>query len=321
MNRRFGVTLPFDGVPLSAHAALVRELGDLGYTDLWTSETSAYDAFSPLAVVAASAPALRLGAAIAPVFTRGPALLAMTAAALADAAPGRFVLGLGSSSRVIVEDWNAGRLERPLSRVRDTLRFLRRALAGERVDERFDTFAVRGFRLERPPAVVPPLYLAALREGMLRLAAEEADGAILGLLSAEDVSRVVGVLHAAGPARDVVARVAVCPTSDAVAARALGRRMLAAYLQVPAYARFHDWLGRKEELAPMRAAWSAGDRKAARAALPDALVDALVLHGPAERCREGLARFADAGVTTLVIQLLAHAGDPSAALRALAPPW
>ncbi len=321
MTRRFGVTLPFDGVSLSGHGPLVREVAGLGYTDLWTSETSAFDAFSPLAVVATSAPALRLGAAIAPVFTRGPALLAMTAAALADAAPGRFVLGIGSSSRAIVEDWNAGLLERPLSRVRDTLRFLRRALAGERIDEAFDTFAVRGFRLERPPPVPPPIHLAALREGMLRLAAEEADGAILGLLSVDDVKRVVGVLHAAGPAREVVARVAVCPTADAAAARALARRMLAAYLQVPAYARFHDWLGRADELAPMRRAVAAGDRAAARAALPDSLVDALVVHGAPQRCREGLTRFLDAGVTTLVVQLLPHGGETSAALHALAPPW
>ncbi|HKE11667.1 MAG TPA: LLM class flavin-dependent oxidoreductase, partial [Myxococcota bacterium] len=200
---RVGVTLPIPKLPLAAHAPLLRALRDFGYSDAWTSETSGHDAFAPLAFAAALEPELRLGCAIAGVYARGPALLAMSAAALCEAAPGRFVLGIGASSAAIVEGWNAARFDRPLARVRDTLRFLRRAMAGERVDEVYETFAVHGFRLERPPASPPPIYLAALREGMLRLAGREADGVVLGLLSAEDVARVVAVVNKEGREMDV----------------------------------------------------------------------------------------------------------------------
>jgi probable F420-dependent oxidoreductase len=314
-----GVTLPIPKLPLAAHGPLLRELRDFGYRDAWTSETSGHDAFAPLAFAAALEPRLRLGTAIAGVYARGPALLAMSTAALCEAAPGRVVLGIGASSAAIVEGWNAARFDRPLARVRDTLRFLRRALAGERVDEVYETFAVRGFRLERPPVSPPPIYLAALREGMLRLAAREADGVVLGLLSAEDVARVVAIVNQGGQEKDVVARIAVCPSSDVEKAREAARRMLATYLQVPVYARFHEWLGRGPLLEVMREAAAAGDREGARQALPDELVDALYVHGTPEECREKLGRFVAAGVRTLVIQLFAHSGDPRDALRALAP--
>src|SRR5881394_2379792 len=215
MYGRWGLTVPLTGVPLPAHAPLLAELADLGYTDVWSSEVAGTDAFTPLALAATWAPALRLGSGIAPVHTRGPALLAMTAAALAEAAPGRFALGIGASSPVVVGDWNAQPYTDPYGRTRDTLRFLKRALAGGTVDERYPTFTVRRFTLERPPATPPPVLLAALRPAMLRLAAAEADGVILNWLDATDLPRVLPELAGAREGFEVVARIFVCPTDDA----------------------------------------------------------------------------------------------------------
>src|SRR3954465_13149745 len=162
MSMRWGMTIPLSGVPLADHAAVYQALGAAGFTDLWTSEVAGTDAFTPLALAAAWTPSLRLGTAIAPVFTRGPGLLAMTAAALAEAAPGRFQLGIGASSPVVVGDWNSVDFTEPYARSRDMLRFLKVALAGETVTEDYGTFAVNRFRLERPPATPPRIQLAAL---------------------------------------------------------------------------------------------------------------------------------------------------------------
>jgi len=178
----YGMTVPFDGVPLCEHREWYEELVDLGYTDAWSSEADGTDAFTPLALAAAWAPTLRLGTAIVPAYTRGPALLAQSAAALAEAAPGKFALGVGTSSNVIVERWNGIAFEEPYKRTRDLVRFLRLALTGEKVDAAFDTFTVKGFRLGRPPEVPPPILVAGLRPGMLRLAGREADGAIINWL-------------------------------------------------------------------------------------------------------------------------------------------
>ncbi|MFF0658020.1 LLM class F420-dependent oxidoreductase [Micromonospora tulbaghiae] len=298
------MTVPLGGIPLADHAAVYAALDDAGFTDVWSSEVAGADAFTPLALAAAWSPRLRLGTAITPVFTRGPGLLAMSAAALAEAAPGRFALGVGASSPVLVRDWNAIGFDEPFKRTRDVLRFLRAALRGETVDGAFDTFAVRRFALERPPSVPPPVVLAALRPGMLRLAAAEADGVILNWLAAEDVPTALAEVGERRPGFDVAARIFVCPTEDAAYARALGRRMITGYLTVPAYAAFHRWLGREDSLGPMWQAWAAGDRRGASAAVPDEVVDALVLHGSPEQCVAAVRRYADNGVDVPVLAVL-----------------
>ncbi len=297
----WGLTVPQLGLPLPAHAELVRKLPEWGYTDIWSAETSGTDAFTPLALASVWEPTLRLGTAIVPAFTRGPALIAMSAASLAAAAPGRFVLGLGTSSPVIVNNWNGIEFDRPYQRTRDVLRIVKQALAGERVDGQFDTVRIARFKLEQAPAEPPPVMLAALRPQMLRLAGREADGAILNWLAPHDVAQC---LDAIGTPTETVARIFVCPTEDATYARTLARMLISTYLTVPAYAAFHDWLGRAESLRPMHEAWAAGDRKGAGAAIPQDVVDDLVVHGSPEICRERVRAYADAGIGTPVIAML-----------------
>jgi probable F420-dependent oxidoreductase len=314
---RWGITLPLRSMPLPDQRDLVAALPDFGYTDAWSSEVNGADAFTPLAAAALWTTRLRFGTAIAGIYTRGPALLAMNAATCASLAPGRFVLGIGTSSPVIVEDWNGLKLDRPYQRARDTLRFLRAALAGEKVSEEFDTFAVRGFRLDPPPVQPPGLALAALRPGMVRLAATLADGAITNWLAPADVPTVRAV---AGPDCELIARIFVCPTADTGTARAIGKRLIAAYLTVPAYAAFHAWLGRGEVLRPMQDAWAAGDRKGALAAIPDHVVDELLVHGRPEDCRERVEQYRASGLDTPVVMVVPAPGvDEAAAVRQLAP--
>ena len=310
------MTVPLGGVSLADHAAVYAALERAGFTDLWSSEVAGADAFTPLTLAATWQPRMRLGTAVVPVYTRGPGLLAMSAAALAEVAPNRFALGIGASSPVVVGDWNAVPYDEPFRRTRDVLRFLRAALAGETVDGAFDTFAVRRFALERPPAAPPPVMLAALRPGMLRLAGAEADGVILNWLAAGDVPRALAEVGERRPGFDVVARIFVCPTEDTGYARRLARRMITTYLTVPAYAAFHRWLGREAELTPMWRAWADGDRRGAAALVPDELVDALVLHGAPEVCRSRIQDYRAAGIDVPVLALLPTPeladGDPAA---------
>jgi probable F420-dependent oxidoreductase len=313
---RYGITVPFDDVSLADHGAWYQRLAELGYTDVWTGEANSADGFTPLALAAVASDRLQLGTAVVPVYTRGPGLLAMQAATMAELAPGRFSLGLGSSSDVIVERWNATPFVEPYKRVRDTVRFLRAALTGEKVDAEYETFTVRGFRLGRHLEQPPPIYVAALRPGMLRLAGREADGAILNWLSADDVSKVVPEV---GAGKAIVARIFVCPTEDADRARYVGRIGIAAYLNVAVYAAFHEWLGRGPLLEPMWSAWKAGDRKAALTAIPDEVVDALVVHGSPAECRAHVQRYVDNGVTIPVLALLPGGDDLGTVVENLAP--
>ena len=313
----WGLTIPLIGAPLPAHADLIRALPSFGYTDVWSAETNGTDAFTPLALASAWEPTLRLGTAIVPVFTRGPALIAMSAASLAAAAPGRFMLGLGASSPVIVQNWYGLEFDQPYRRTRDVLRVVRAALNGERVDGEFDTFTIKRFKLEQAPSTPPPVLLAALRPQMLRLAGREADGAILNWLASYDVAQCLAAIDS--PDAEIVARIFVCPTADADYARALGRTLISSYLTVPAYAAFHEWLGRGELMAPMQEAWAAGDRKAALEAIPDELVDDLVVHGEPAACRERIQEYVDNGITTPVLAVLPAGMDPATAARELSP--
>jgi probable F420-dependent oxidoreductase len=314
--QRYGLTIPLDGLPLAEQRDLIAALPDLGWTDVWSSEVNGADAFTPLVLASQWAPALRLGTAIVPVHTRGPALIAQSAAALAAVAPGRVALGIGASSRVIVSDWNGLDYEAPYARVRDTLHFLRAALSGDKVTESYDTFSVRGFRLAHAPAEPVPVLLAALRPQMLRLASTEADGAILNWLSADDVAQVSTVI---GDAKEVAARIFVAPSTNTDAVRAMARQFIAAYLTVPAYAAFHDWLGRADVLGDMWRLWRDGDRRGAANAVPDAVVDDLIVHGSAPQCREHVARYVEAGVTTPILAVLPTGADPRQVIRDLAP--
>ncbi|WP_327107985.1 LLM class F420-dependent oxidoreductase [Nonomuraea glycinis] len=317
MTQNWGMTIPFYDRSLAQSQELIAELPALGYTDVWSSEVNGADGFTPLALAAQWAPGVRLGSAIVPVSTRGPALLAMSAATLADLAPERFVLGIGSSSPAIVERWNAVEFVKPYARTRDTLRFLRAALAGEKVSQAYETFEIKGFKLERAPKVPPKIVLAALRPRMLRLAAEEADGAITNWLSPDDVRTVRAEI---GPDTELIARLFVCVNEDADQVRETARWMLASYLTVPAYAAFHDWLGRAEVLRPLHEAWAAGDRQAALRAIPDEVVDALVVHGDAATCRARIQKYVDNGLDTPILAPI-PGGEVSItqAVRDLAP--
>ena len=329
--RRWGLTVPLSGISLHEPERVFRAAEALGYTDFWAAETDS-DPWMVLALGAAWTERATLGTAIVGAFTRGPAIIAMGAAALSEAAPGRFCLGIGAGSNVTVERWNGGRFERPLTRVTEVVQAVRQALDGEPMNVDGKTLKVSGFRLGRPAAARVPIYVAALQERMLRQAVRIADGVITNWLSAEDVKRVAAVVRdeaqrvGKDPAAiEIVARISVCPTADDKA-REQYRRAITAYLNVPVYRKFHEWLGRGDRLRPMNERWEAGDRKGALAAVPPAVVDELGVFGTPDECRARLAAYVASGVTVPVLNFMNLEQDPAARgreslamLRAVAP--
>lgn len=323
--------MPLSGIPLHEHERVFREAEALGYTDFWSAEADS-DPWMVLALGAAWTTRATLGTAIVGAFTRGPAIIAMGAAAMSEAAPGRFCLGIGAGSNVTVERWNGGRFERPLTRVTEVVQAVRQALDGEPMNLDGKTLKVSGFRLGRPAPARVPIYVAALQERMLRQAVRIADGVITNWLSAEDVKRVAAVVRdeaqrvGKDPAAiEIVARISVCPTEDANA-REQYRRAITAYLNVPVYRKFHEWLGRGDRLRPMNERWEAGDRKGALAAVPPAVVDELGVFGTPDECRARLAAYVANGVTVPVLNFMNLEQDPAARgreslamLRAVAP--
>jgi probable F420-dependent oxidoreductase len=293
---RWGLTLPFVGVPLAEHEALVRRAEAAGYTDLWTGETNGSDGFTPLALAAAWTDRMRLGTGVVNPYTRGPAVLAMHAAALSDASGGRFVLGLGASSNVIVERWNETPFEKPLTRLREAVPVLREVFAGER--------GPGGFKLETPPAHPIPIVLAALRDRMLRLGGELADGTFTNFLPLSAAEHVVARVREGEGGREpteVICRF-FCIPGDGMD---MARFMFAAYATVPVYEAFFRGLGWGDAIDPMVAAWRGGDRKGALGLVPEELVREIFIFGSPAEMRARLDEYAARGITTFVLSPIA----------------
>jgi len=309
---RWGLTLPFAGVPLAAHESLVRRAEATGYDDLWTGETNGSDGFTPLALAATWTGRMRLGTGVVNPFTRGPAVLAQHAAALADASGGRFVLGLGASSDVIVERWNQRPFEKPLSRLRETVPVLREVLAGGR--------GPGGFKLETPPAQPVPIAIAALRDRMLRLGGELGDGTFVNFLPLSAVDHVVARVRegeaAAGRERTEVICRFFCIPGEALDT---ARFMFAAYGTVHVYEAFFRALGWGEAIDPMVDAWRGGDRKRALEQVPEALLREIFIFGDGAAMRERLGAYAVRGITTLVLTPIAAPDRLPDLIDALAP--
>jgi probable F420-dependent oxidoreductase len=317
-EQRWGITLPFAGVSLAEHKSLSNQLADAGYTDVWSAEAGPVDGLTPLAAIVVWEPRLRIATGVVSSFTRGPAVLASTAATMAELAPGRFTLGVGSSSDVIVRRHNGIGFERPFAHTADVVRFLRLAFSGERISRRFDTFEIDGYRLGRRLEQPPKIVVAALRERMLRLAGAEADGAMLNWVSPEDVRAMAPIVREHNAGADIVDRIMVCPTDDREIVSRLVKPIAATYTHVGVYRAFHEWRGRGDQLAASWAASDAGDRSAAAALVPDEVIDAMCVHGTPAECRRRLQEYVDAGVNVPVLALIAPDTDAPAAALALA---
>ena len=308
--QRWGLTVPLTGLSLADNADLVRRAEAAGYTDLWSGETNGPDGFTPLTLASAWTERVRLGTGIVGVFQRGPALLAQEAAALADASDGRFVLGIGSSSDRIIEGWNGIPFEKPLSKVRETLEFLRVALAGERTETRF--------KLETKPQYEVPIVLAALRGKMLQLAVEKADGAFTNFLPLDGLPQVVEGVKGAPEGFELLCRFFLLP-GPREEVEPLARFMFSSYITVPVYTEFYKWLGWGEKIQPMLDAWNARDREKAAAEAPWEAIEQMFIFGSPEEMRARIGAFVEGGVTLPILTPIVTPDKLGELIEALAP--
>jgi len=318
-----GVSVPFvPTFPYEDFVALVREVEARDYRRAWIGETVGADALAVMALIAASTSRLEMATGVLPIQTRTPMVLAMSAATLGHVAPGRFSLGLGVSSRVIVEQWNGLPFVRGLAQLREVVQLIRAALSGTRVDFEGRFYHIRNFRLAIPPPPKPvPILLAALGDEALRLAGEIADGVLLNWIGPETVPHAIAELEA-GAGRvgrtlagfEIAAFVRTCVTDAPEPARQALARDITGYTTVEAYADYFRISGFADEIDAASAAWKAGDRAGAVTKVSPRMLDALGVIGPERYCRERIAEFAGAGLTMPVVVPFAPEGDRQASM-------
>ena len=280
-----------------------------GFESIWmTDGNGRMDALTAAAAIGARTSRVRIGLGIVPVFNRPPAVLAASAVALSHVAPDRVVLGVGSSSQTMIERWYGMEFTRPLTRVRETVELMRHMFTGERTAYDGKTVRSHGFRLTSHLKGGMPIYIAALRPGMLELAGEIGDGVVLNLTPSELLPRVLehvdtGAKRSGRRVEDleIVSLLNTFVTDDLAAGTQAMRRVALGYYSTGVYASFLAWLGRPHEAEQIQAGFAERDREKTNAALSDEFVQRLGLVGSAADVRSRLDEYAKAGLDTAVI--------------------
>jgi probable F420-dependent oxidoreductase len=324
---RLGIVLSgFTALPLPELVAAAREAEARGYHTAWLGETGGYDAIVMSTVIATHTERLHVANGVLPVQTRTPVILGMATASLNHLAPGRFALGLGLSSKVIVEQWHGLTFTPAVAQIREAVDIVRKVTSGERVNVEGKFYRVKNFRLTGPvPREPVRVYLAALGPEMLELAGEIADGVLLNWIPPEAVPASIAHLEAgarrAGRTLDgfeIASFVRTCVTDDPAAARETLARDVTGYATVDVYQAFFRTAGYADEVDAVTGAWAAGDRAGAVKRISPRMLDGLGVVGDEAFCRARIAEFGRSGLTQPVVVPFTPAGaDRAALLRTL----
>lgn len=298
----------------------VVEAERLGASTVWIPEYWAHDALTPLGALAHATSTIRLGTAIVQLGTRTPAMLAMSAMTLQQLSGGRFLLGVGTSGPQVMEGWHGVPFTKPIARTRETIEIVRMITAGERLEYQGQVYELplpggegKPLRSAAPPVHVP-IYVASLGPANLLLTGALADGWIGNSFMCESadvfLDEIAGGAHAAGRTlADVDITVAVsCEITDDV--ETAGRRHAEGYAftfgamgsgSTNFYNRAFGRQGFGDAVAEVQRLWLAGDREAAKRAVPVEIGLRTNLIGPPDEIRRRLREYRDCGVNELRI--------------------
>ncbi|MEZ0362750.1 LLM class flavin-dependent oxidoreductase [Mycobacterium sp. pUA109] len=298
-----------------------QEAERLGVASLWVPEVWGYDALTGLAYLAAHTATIGLGTFVVQLGSRSPALLATSALSLQQLSHGRFTLGIGVSGPRVMEGWHGVRFTKPVQTTRETIEIVRMISRGERLQHDGEIYPLplpdsAGAPLR--PMVAPqplPVYVAAMGPANLRLTGEAADGWLGNAFIPESAEVFFAPLRE-GAARagrsladlSLVAPVAVEFTDDAEAA---ARRHADGYaFTVGAMGSARNFyneaftrLGFGDAVARVGALWAAGDRDAARRAVPIELGALTNLLGTPDAVAQRIQAYRSAGIDTLLAKL------------------
>jgi probable F420-dependent oxidoreductase len=330
-----GIALPPHlELPVREYVSIAVEAERLGYGRLWATEAGSADAFALLTACAGATRSIQLATGILPIQTRSPALTAQASATLQDFSGGRFTLGLGVSTPVVISGWNGLPWEGKLSRLREYVVTVKRLLSGQTVEREHGWYPMKGSRLlmHLPEAPVP-VVLAGLGPAMLALAGEIADGGLVNYLGAAGIGEAVERVKTAAKERDggadpsVAAFVrAAVVSGSAEDARTAAQREVMAKVIVPAYRRSFISQGWGEACERALALWNSGERGAAARSLPEEMTSSIVLIGSAADVHARFAAFRETRLDEPVLYAIATERQPEraraqflATMRALAP--
>lgn len=336
---KLGIMAMAFGKKASINMDLIKHAESLGFDSTWTAEAYGNDAVSTACWVLANTSKIKAGTAIMQMPARTPAMTAMTAMTLDQLSGGRFILGLGPSGPQVVEGWHGVPYGKPLTRTREYIAIIRKILAREApltFEGEHYTIPAAGAGttgLGKPlksilhgnPAL--PIYTASISPNGLRCSGEVADGVFPLWMDPERTKAVTEHVEAGLAKRSdgkklgdfaIQPGVSVVISDDIEKARMPAKMNLALYIggmgarDKNFYNDYAKRLGYEEAAVKIQDAFLGGDRGGAVAAVPDEMVDSMNLIGPAERIKERLGAWREAGKQGHVTTMLVGTNDPKA---------
>jgi coenzyme F420-dependent oxidoreductase len=321
-----------DHPSLDSVAEQVARAERTGFDRVSLGETTGWNAVATLTTIGERTEAIGLSNDVFSPYSRSPALLGQTAAALQEATDGRYRLGLGPSSPALVEGWHGERFERPLRRLRETIEIVRMTLSGEHVSYDGEIFDLDGLALGCPvPEREPPIDLAVLGPKATELTGRFADGWVPQLFTPDGLRDRLGDLERGAELGDrhpekirVSPILRCCAMEDGEAARERARESISFLIGAygPYYRQSIAEQGHGEVAAAIREAWEAGERDRMSEELPEDILEDLVAAGTPEEVRTGIERFgAIPGVDAVRVGFLTRESidDQYRTMEAIAP--
>ncbi|MGI0075570.1 MAG: LLM class flavin-dependent oxidoreductase, partial [Nitrosotalea sp.] len=270
---------------------------------IWIPETWGMDCCSILSHVADVANKPKLGSSIINIYSRSPALTAMSAVTLDAISGGRFILGLGTSSKPIVEDWHGAEFKNPLQRMREYVDVTRRVMSGKKVSYDGKFFHLKNFGLLIKPArTMIPIYLAAINQKMVELTWEIADGVIFYLRPLHELRSTIEKMQSKRKI-DVACQLITCVSSDPEKAIIRAKQTIAFYISVGTiYRQFLASNGFKKETDVILEEYEKNGLSGNHVFVTDDMMNSLAICGTPEDVRQKTLQFIDAGIDLPILQ-------------------
>ena len=270
---------------------------------IWIPETWGMENFSTMSAVASNTDSQKIGSSIINIYSRSPSTIAMGAATVDILSKGRLILGLGTSSMPIVEDFHGDKFSNPVQRMKEYVEIIRLALSKKQMNYSGKVFQLNNFTLLiEPKRKSIPIYLAAINEKMVNLTWEIADGVIFYLRPLEEMKKTITKMQSKKRI-DVTCQIITCISKDSEIAISRAKRTLAFYISVGnIYREFLSKNGFQNETNNIFDEFKKSGFKSNHELVTEKMLNSLCIAGNPNESKKQLQKFRDSGVDLPIIQ-------------------
>ena len=310
-NKRLGIRIENDPrLPIEDITEIVLAAESAGFESIWIPEGGGYDSISLIGYLSSVTETIKLGTGILPIFSRTPTVTAMTAASIARMSDQRFLLGLGIGHKLVVEKIHGSKFADPVGRTKETITIIRRLLNGETLDLNGSHFQIDSARLGLAAKNAnAPIYLAALKPKMIRLAAQVSDGVLLNWTPISKLKQFVELFNSTSKQNlqnqnkpDVAAYIRTYVGIENIdIARKKLKSEIASYSRHANYRSFFISCGFEKEMHSAESALNSNDMDAAIASISSNMEKEVAMLGSTSDCYDQITKRMSLGLDLPVL--------------------